>query len=86
MGEIEQPVWIKKWARQIQALGLTSIALLAVEIARPFGFLGSQALFIAQPLLTGMVDSTAIEQATTLLDSPELLNRLRVCLEGGEPE
>lgn len=86
MGEAEQPVWVKKWAQQIEALGLTSIALLIIEVARPFGFLGSQALFIAQPLLASIADSTAIEQATALLDSPELLNQLRVCLEGGEPE
>jgi hypothetical protein len=55
---------------------------LLIEIARPFGLLGNQALLLAQPLLTGVVNHTTVERTADLLDSPELLDQLRACLEG----
>lgn len=81
-GEIEGQTWVKMWAKRIEALGLKPLALPLVEIARAFGFLGSQALLLAQPLVTGIVNETTLEQAAALLDSPELLERLRAYLEG----
>jgi hypothetical protein len=84
--EAEQLDWVEKLARRIEQRGASSLALLLIEIARPFGFLGSQALLMAQPLLTGLIDSTTVEQATVLLDSPELLSRLSATLEGVETE
>jgi hypothetical protein len=59
------------------------MALLLIEVARPFGFLGGQALVMAQPLLSGMVDDVAVERTVALMDSPGLLDQLRVRLEGG---
>jgi hypothetical protein len=84
--EAEQLDWVDKLARRIEQRGASSLALLLIEIARPFGFLGSQALLMAQPLLTGIIDSTTVEQATILLDNPELLNRLSATLEGVDTE
>ena len=80
--EAEQQVWVKAWARRIDALGLSSIVLPLVDIAHTFGFLGSQALLIAQPLASGIVNNVTFERTVTLLDSPELLEQLRACLEG----
>ncbi|MCP4537543.1 MAG: hypothetical protein GY832_10385 [Chloroflexi bacterium] len=77
-----QQVWVEAWARRIDALGLASMVLPLVDIAHTFGFLGSQALLIAQPLASSIVNNTTIERALTLLDSPELLEQLRTCLEG----
>jgi hypothetical protein len=82
--EIEGQAWVETWARRIETLGLSPVALALVEIARAFGFLGSQALLLAQPLVTGIVNDGTLERTATLLDSPELLDRLRVCLEGEE--
>ncbi len=79
--ETEQQVWVEAWARRIDALGLTSIVLPLVDLAHTFGFLSSQALLIAQPLASGIVNNTTIERAVTLLDSPELLGQLKTCLE-----
>ncbi len=79
--EIKQQVWVEAWARRIDALGLASIVLPLVDIVHTFGFLSSQVLFIAQPLASGIVNNTTIERAATLLDSPELLEQLRACLE-----
>lgn len=80
--EVEQPAWVETWARRIEALGLSSLAFSLIEIARPFGLLGSQALLMAQPLVTGIANDTTIERISALLDDPELLERLQVCLEG----
>lgn len=79
---IEQPEWIGAWAQRIRASGLAPCALLLVELARPFGFLASQALLLTRPLLTGVVDDTAMQQLATLLDRPELLEGLRTRLRG----
>jgi hypothetical protein len=80
--ETEQQAWVEVWARRIEALGLSPVALSLLEIAQAFGFLGSQAFLIAQPMMAGIVNDTTIERTVALLDSPELLKRLRVCLEG----
>ncbi len=82
--EAEQQKWVEMWARRIDALGLSPVALSLLEVAHAFGFLGSQALLMAQPLVTGLVNDTTVERAMTLLDSPELLERLRTYLEGEE--
>lgn len=80
----EQQAWVEAWARRIRGLGLSRVLLPLIDVAHAFGFLGSQALVITQPLTAGIVDDTAIEQAAALLSSPELLEHLRVSLEGGE--
>lgn len=86
MNKAEQLDWVDKLAKRIEQKGASPVALLLIEIARPFGFLGSQALLMAQPLLTGIIDNEAVERATTLLDNPELLNRLSATLEGVKTE
>jgi hypothetical protein len=80
--EAEGQAWVETWAGRIEALGLATLALPLIEIARAFGFVGSQALLLAQPLMSGIVNETTLEHTLTLLDSPELLERLRVRLEG----
>jgi len=82
--DTEQQAWIETWARRFERLGLSPVALVLLEIARAFGFLGSQVLLVAQPLVTGVVNDTTLERAVDLLESPEMLERFRVCLEGGE--
>ena len=82
--EVEQLDWVDNLARRIEEREASPLALLLIDIVRPFGFLGGQALLIAQPLLAGIVDDATVEQATTLLDDPELLNRLSSTLEGAE--
>ena len=82
--ETEQRAWIKAWAKRIDTLGLSSIVLPLLDIAHTFGFLGSQAIVFAQPLAAGIVNDVTIERTVALLDSPELLEQLRTCLEGEE--
>ena len=75
---------METWARRIETLGLSPVALALVETVHAFGFLGSQALLMVQPLVTGIVNDVTLKRTAALLDSPELLDRLRVCLEGEE--
>ena len=82
--DTEQQAWIETWARHIETRGLSPVALALLEIAHAFGFLGSQVLLLAQPLMTGIVNDTALERAADLLESPEMQEQFRVCLEGGE--
>lgn len=82
--EPDEQVWIETWARRIETLGLSPVIPLLLELVRAFGFLGSQALVLAQPLMTGIVSETTLERTAALLDSPELLERLRARLEKEE--
>ena len=82
--ETAQQAWVETWARRIERLGLSTVTLALLETAHAFGFLGSQALLMAQPLLTGIVNATTLERTVALLDSPDLLDQFRVCLEGEE--
>lgn len=77
----EQHVWVETWARRIETLGLSPVALSLLDIAPAFGFLGSQALLMTQPLVSGIVNDVTLERTAALLDSPELLEQLRVRLE-----
>ena len=84
--EAEQQTWVKGWARRIETFDLSPVALplleITQEITQAFGFLGSQALFIAQPLLSGIVNETTVERVATLLNDPTLLEQLKMRLEG----
>ena len=82
--EMEQQGWIEAWARRIEALGLASLVLPFIDTAQAFGFLGSQALVLTQPLATGFVSDEALDKAVTLLNDPGLLEQLRSSLSRGE--
>jgi hypothetical protein len=82
--EAEQQAWVKGWARRIEALNLSPVMLSLLEIARPFGLLGGQALLLAQPLLNGIVSETTVERIAILLNDPDLLEQLKMRLEGEE--
>lgn len=73
--------WIDEWAERIEALNLSPIALPLLEIARAFGFLGGQVLFIVQPLVDDLVSAAAVERTAMLLNDPETLEQLSKRLE-----
>jgi hypothetical protein len=81
-GKIDQGTWIEEWAARIEALGLSPLALSLLHVAQAFGFLGSQALLIVQPLTMGIVSETTFERTVALLESPDLRGELRARLEG----
>ena len=81
---MEGQMWAETWIRRIEALGLAPVVLLLLEATHAFGFLGSQALLMAQPLVTGIVSDATLERTMTLLNSPDLLDQVRARLERGE--
>lgn len=78
----DQQAWVETWARHLDAIGLSLVALPLIEVAQALGFVGSQALLAVQPLMTGIVDDRGIARAVALLENPELLEQLRTSLEG----
>lgn len=82
--DTERQAWVETWAKRLETLGLSPVALVLLEAARAFGFLGSQALLVIQPLVTGIVKDTTFERTVDLLESPDLLEQFGVCLKGEE--
>ncbi len=50
--------------------GLDELSPLFADLAAALGWVGAQALLLLQPLLTGWVDESAIEQAVHWLEFP----------------
>jgi len=79
--EAERPAWIETWARRIETLGLSSVAIPLIEVTHAFGLVGSQVLLIAQPLVTTVINDGTLKRISALLDDPKLLEQLQVRLE-----
>jgi hypothetical protein len=79
--EPEQQGWVLAWTERVEALGLSSMVLLLIEIARPFGLLGGQVLLALEPLLAGIVTDGTVTKVSALLQDPGLLNHLECHLE-----
>jgi len=72
------------WATRLQNWGLGGLAPWAIDILRPFGFLGAQALHVLSPVLTAFSSPAHIERLAALLESPEALDRLSDTLSSDE--
>ena len=75
------PVTLTRFADTLRARGLGDIAGGAVDILRVWGFVGSQILWMAMPLIG---EATFAPVAETLED-PEMLAALRAYLIEGAP-
>ncbi len=51
-------------------LELDNLSPLFADLAAALGWVGAQALLLLQPLLTGWIDSSAIEHAIRWLEAP----------------
>ncbi len=71
-----QEQWLDQWAERIYHSGLSAAALPLLEISRALGFLASQALLLAQPVLAGFVDKESINRYVALLEDPAALDSL----------
>ncbi len=78
MSELEtgQEQWLDHWAERIHHSGLAVIALPLLEIGRGFGFLVSQAVLLAQPVLRSLVDEASVARWIALLEDPAALEKL----------
>ena len=68
----ENRIWIDRFRR----LGLGSFTPMLLDVLRPIGFLGSQVMIMAAPLLTTFADPAKLESLTVLLEDPERLQQI----------
>ena len=68
----ENRIWIDRFRR----LGLGSFTPLLLDVLRPLGFLGSQVMIMAAPLLTTFTDPAKLESLTALLEDPDRLHEI----------
>jgi hypothetical protein len=78
----EQRAVVDRWAKAIESCGLSPLALSLLEMVDAFGFLGSQVLVAAEPLMRD-ITSREIDQTGHLLSQSELREALRNRLIGG---
>ena len=83
---IGQQIWVKTWARRAEALGLSPLAFPLFELARAFGRLGSQILFLIQPFLVGSAAGSTLTKAAHMLENPEFYEQLTLYLNSVEGE
>jgi len=81
---IGQQTWVERWVRRIEALGLSAVAFSLLELARAFGCLGSQLLFLIQPLLAGITSDSALLRTAEMLEDPDFYEQLTQYLESKE--
>lgn len=71
------------WAQRIERAGMSAPAILFLETFKPLAFLGAQALWFAQPLLTLGLNETDLRDLILLIEEPsgieDLLARLETC-------
>ncbi len=75
---------IETLARRIENMGLTTPAVLMLEAHKPLSFLGSQAVLVAQPLLSLVFDPSTSMDYARLLEDRSNIERLIQRLERQE--
>ena len=68
LSDERRDVLIERLAQRVEAMGLTSAAILMLEAHKPLSFIGSQAILILQPLLSFAVDSQTSREYSQLLE------------------
>ncbi len=69
------------WIDRLQHWGLGGVASVLIDVLRPLGFFGSQAISMASPLLTTFVDPDRLDRLSSLLEDPDRLAQLRRLLD-----
>jgi hypothetical protein len=68
------------WVERFQRWGLHGFAPVLLDVLRPLGFVSSQLLILAGPVLTTFVSAAQLDQFTALIEDPERLARIRRAL------
>ena len=76
MEQDEHAQQIEQWAERIEQAGLVPIVTTLLELARPLGFLASQALLLSEPLLSGFSGHNTMHKTANLLEDPEQVDQL----------
>jgi hypothetical protein len=67
---------IDEWATRLERWGLMPVAPIMLQVLRPLGFIGSQALLFGRPFLTLFADAQSLEELSSLLDDPDALGQI----------
>lgn len=68
------------WVERFQQWGLRGFAPVLLDVLRPLGFVSSQLLIMAGPVLTTFISAAQLDQFTALIEDPNRLARLRRAL------
>lgn len=74
------------WVDRLQRWGLSGIASTLIEALRPLGFLGSQAIIMASPILTTFINPDRLTNLSGLLEDPDRLARLSRLLDESDED
>ena len=77
--------WIEQVVGKICRWKLVTPAILLLEIARPFGFIASQGLFLCEPVLSFLYQEPRIEDYADLLADRSNVDLLITRLEQARP-
>jgi hypothetical protein len=77
---------LANWSAKLRERGLGDMAALLLDVAEPFGPLGAQALWIAQPALSLFLPRQDIGEFAGLLDDPDSMAWWRSELVGNSDE
>lgn len=69
----------------MRARGWEGVFIAALDVIEPFGVLGAQLLWTAQPTLGVFVNREAVGGLARALEAPDGIERLRAQLEGDTP-
>ena len=83
---IGQQIWVETWARRIEALGLSAVVFPLFELARAFGRLGSQVMFLIQPFMSDTVSGSTLSKTARMLEDPAFYEQLTLYLDSVEGE
>ena len=67
---------IDEWAARLERWGLMPVAPIVLQIVRPLGFIGSQAVLFGQPFLTWFANDQSLDELSSLLDDPDALDQI----------
>lgn len=70
-----------EWVQQVRQRGLSNALGVALDVIEPFGPLGAQLLWVAQPLLGMVVSRDVLDSMAQTLEEPDGIERLRQALE-----
>jgi hypothetical protein len=68
------------WVERFQRWGPHGFAPVLLDMLRPLGFVSSQLLIMAGPVLTTFVSPAQLDQFTALIEDPNRLARVRRAL------
>ena len=78
---VRQEELINQIVERIHGWKMSGLASTFLDAFRPLAFIGGQALWVAQPTLSLLINSDRLADLARLLEEPEALDLLRTRLE-----